>query len=79
VPPGPCETTYTDPGAIEGVAKPIADAVREVVESGGDDRPVTASVDIASNPPIDDVASLLHRADEDAHREKQRGGDEVAA
>jgi diguanylate cyclase (GGDEF)-like protein len=69
----------TDPEAAQGVAERIAGAVREVGESTGDDKPVTASVGIAAARPIDDVASLLHRADENAYRAKQSGGNRVAA
>ncbi len=69
----------TDSVAAQAVAERIADAVREVGESAGDDKPVTASVGIAAAQPIDDVASLLNRADENAYRAKQSGGNRVAA
>jgi PleD family two-component response regulator len=42
-------------------------------------RPDTASIGIASAEPSDTVAALLRRANENAYRAKQSGGDRVVA
>ena len=39
--------------------------------------PVTASLGVAAAEPSDTVASLLRRADENAYRAKQSGGNRV--
>ncbi len=42
-------------------------------------RPVSASIGISMAVPADTVAALLRRADENAYRAKQAGGDRVIA
>jgi diguanylate cyclase (GGDEF)-like protein len=73
-----------DTGAEQArtVAERIAQAVRDAAARFGTSRstrPVTASLGIALAEPADTVAALLRRADENAYRAKQGGGDRVVA
>jgi diguanylate cyclase (GGDEF)-like protein len=60
-------------------AQRVVASVREVGERIGAGLPVTASLGIAIASRDDTVAALLRRADENAYRAKQGGGDRVVA
>jgi diguanylate cyclase (GGDEF)-like protein len=61
------------------VAERIAQAIREVGLRFDAKRPVTGSVGLAEAMRDEEVASLLRRADQNAYRAKQSGGNRVAA
>jgi diguanylate cyclase (GGDEF)-like protein len=59
------------------VADRITTAVRDVGAKFDAQRPVTSSLGIAVAHANDSVASIIRRADENAYRAKQRGGNRV--
>jgi diguanylate cyclase (GGDEF)-like protein len=69
----------TDPDQAQAVAERVAQSVRDAAQRFDSERRVTASVGIAVAAPADTVAALLRRADENAYRAKQGGGDRVVA
>lgn len=69
----------TDATSGLAVAERAAQAVRDAAQRFDTSRPVTASVGVAVASSSDTVASLLRRADENAYRAKQGGGDRVAS
>jgi diguanylate cyclase (GGDEF)-like protein len=69
----------TDSEAAVAVGERVTDAVRAAASPFDDQHPVTASVGVALASSTDTVASLLRRADENAYRAKQSGGDRVAS
>jgi diguanylate cyclase (GGDEF)-like protein len=69
----------TDAEQARTVAERVAQSVREAALRFDATRPVTASLGIAMAEPADTVAALLRRADENAYRAKQDGGDRVVA
>jgi len=69
----------TDETQARIVAERVAASVKDIGEHfAGDTPPVTASIGLAFAREDDMVASLLRRADENAYRAKQAGGDRVA-
>jgi diguanylate cyclase (GGDEF)-like protein len=71
--------TDTDAKRGEAVAERLADSVRTAAERFDAKHPVTASLGVASAEPSDTVAALLRRADENAYRAKQSGGNRVVS
>jgi len=69
----------TDAERALAVAERVATSVREAAEHFDARHLVTASVGIAVASSTDTVAALLRRADENAYRAKQHGGDRVVA
>ncbi len=69
----------TVPEQARSVAERVAQSVRDAARRFDATRPVTASVGIAVASPGDTVAALLRRADENAYKAKQDGGDRVVA
>jgi diguanylate cyclase (GGDEF)-like protein len=69
----------TDAEQARAVAERVAQSVRDAAQRFDSERHVTASVGIAVAAPSDTVANLLRRADENAYRAKQGGGDRVVA
>ncbi len=69
----------TDAEQAVAVAERVAQSVRDAALRFDSARPVTASIGIAVAEPSDTVAALLRRADENAYRAKQGGGDRVVA
>jgi diguanylate cyclase (GGDEF)-like protein len=69
----------TDPEQAQAVGERVAQSVREAAQRFDATRPVTASVGIAVASPTDTVAALLRRADDNAYKAKQTGGDRVVA
>ena len=69
----------TDAEKASAVAERIANAIREVGLRFDAKRPVTASVGLAMAEANEEVASVLRRADQNAYRAKQSGGNRVAA
>jgi len=69
----------TDAEQAVAVAERVAQSVRDAALRFDAARPVTASIGIAVAEPSDTVAALLRRADENAYRAKQGGGDRVVA
>jgi diguanylate cyclase (GGDEF)-like protein len=69
----------TDSVAALAVAERVTDAIREAARAFDEAQPVTASVGIGLADPDDTVASLLRRADENAYRAKESGGNRVAS
>jgi diguanylate cyclase (GGDEF)-like protein len=69
----------TDPEQARAVAERVAQSVRDAAQRFDSERRVTASVGIAVADAGDTVAALLRRADENAYRAKQGGGDRVVA
>jgi diguanylate cyclase (GGDEF)-like protein len=69
----------TDAEKAVTVAGRIVAAVKATSERHGTPRPVTASLGIASATQSDTVATLLRRADENAYRAKEAGGDRFVA
>jgi diguanylate cyclase (GGDEF)-like protein len=63
----------------QAAAERVALAIREVGKRFDASHPVTASVGVACAAAGDSIAALLRRADENAYRAKQRGGDRVVA
>jgi len=71
--------TDTDARKAQGVAERLAESVRAAAQRFDTDHPVTASLGVAQAEPSDTVAALLRRADENAYRAKQSGGNRVVA
>lgn len=69
----------TDADQARAVAERVAQSVRDAATKFDGQRPVTASIGIAVAEPADTVAALLRRADENAYRAKQSGGNRVVA
>lgn len=69
----------TDSEQARAVAERVAQSVREAATRFDEARPVTASIGIAVAEPSDTVAALMRRADENAYRAKQSGGNRVVA
>jgi diguanylate cyclase (GGDEF)-like protein len=69
----------TDAMQAQTVAERLAASVRDAASRFDATRPVTASVGVALAEGSDTVAALLRRADENAYRAKQNGGDRVVA
>jgi diguanylate cyclase (GGDEF)-like protein len=69
----------TDAKQAQTVAERLAASVRDAASRFDATRPVTASVGVALADGSDTVAALLRRADENAYRAKQGGGDRVVA
>jgi len=69
----------TDSTQALAVAERVAESVRSTGSRFDAKRPVTASLGLAIAETSDTVASLLRRADENAYRAKQSGGDRVVA
>jgi diguanylate cyclase (GGDEF)-like protein len=69
----------TDSEQARAVAERLAQSVRDAAMRFDAARPVTASVGIAVAEPADTVAALLRRADENAYRAKESGGNRVVA
>lgn len=69
----------TDVEHARSVAQRVAESVRAAGMRFDTTHPVTASLGVAVAEPSDTVAALLRRADENAYRAKQRGGDRVVA
>jgi len=69
----------TDPDQARVAAQRVTECVRDVGLRFDAKRPVTASVGLAMGEPNDTVAAVLRRADENAYRAKQSGGDRVVA
>jgi len=69
----------TDTAQALAVAQRVAEAVRATGTRFDTKKPVTASLGLAKAETHDTVASLLRRADENAYRAKQSGGDRVVA
>ncbi len=69
----------TGPEQAAAAAERFANAVRDAAHRFNAATSVTASVGVAVAAREDTVASLLRRADENAYRAKQRGGDRVVA
>jgi diguanylate cyclase (GGDEF)-like protein len=69
----------TDANAALAAAERVAEAVRVAAQVFDEGKPVTASVGIGLAEPSDTVASLLRRADENAYRAKESGGNRVAS
>jgi diguanylate cyclase (GGDEF)-like protein len=69
----------TDATQARAVAERVAEAVRATGSRFDAKHPVTASLGLAIAETSDTVASLLRRADENAYRAKQGGGDRVVA
>jgi diguanylate cyclase (GGDEF)-like protein len=69
----------TDGAQALPVASRVVAAVRATGARVRAPRAVTASVGLTSATPSDDIASLLKRADENAYRAKQAGGDRFVA
>lgn len=69
----------TDAEQARVVAERVAQSVREAAERFDANHRVTASIGLALADPSDTVAALLRRADENAYRAKQGGGDRVVA
>lgn len=69
----------TDAEQARAVAERVAQSVRDAAARFDSERRVTASVGIAVADAGDSVAALLRRADENAYRAKQGGGDRVVA
>jgi diguanylate cyclase (GGDEF)-like protein len=69
----------TDFEQARAVAERVAQSVRDAAQRFDSERVVTASVGIAVADASDTVAALLRRADENAYRAKQGGGDRVVA
>jgi diguanylate cyclase (GGDEF)-like protein len=69
----------TDVEPAKTAAERVIQCVREVGQRIGGGPPVTASVGLAVATRDDNVAAVLRRADENAYRAKQGGGDRVVA
>lgn len=69
--------TDSDPAQAEGVAKRLVEAVHAASDSFGMTHAVTASVGVAIASGDDDARSLVRRADANACRAKQRGGNRM--
>ena len=69
----------TDAAQAITVAERVVPAVHASGARVGTPRPVTVSLGLASATSTDTVASLLRRADENAYRAKQAGGDQFVA
>jgi diguanylate cyclase (GGDEF)-like protein len=69
----------TDAEQARAVAERVAQSVRDAAVRFDEARPVTASIGIAVAESSDTVAALLRRADENAYRAKEGGGDRVVA
>jgi diguanylate cyclase (GGDEF)-like protein len=67
----------TDAAQAHLVAERITESVRKVGLKFDTDRPVTASVGVAVATANDSIASAMRRADENAYRAKQSGGNRV--
>ena len=68
----------SDEAQAKIVAERIGVSVKDVGERFAEEARVTASIGLAVAREDDGVASLLRRADENAYRAKQAGGDRVA-
>jgi diguanylate cyclase (GGDEF)-like protein len=71
--------TDTDATRAQAAAERLAECVRAAAQRFDTRHPVTASLGVAAAEPSDTVASLLRRADENAYRAKQSGGDRVVS
>ncbi len=71
--------TDTDAAQAHRAAERLAEAVRSAASKFDAKCPVTASLGVAQAEASDTVAALLRRADENAYRAKQTGGDRVVA
>jgi diguanylate cyclase (GGDEF)-like protein len=71
--------TDTDAVGARAVAERLADSVRSAALRFDAQHRVTASLGVAAAEPTDTVAALLRRADENAYRAKQSGGNRVVA
>lgn len=71
--------TDTDATKAQLVAERLAESVRAAAQRFDTKMPVTASLGVTAAKPSDTVAALLRRADENAYRAKQSGGDRVVA
>jgi diguanylate cyclase (GGDEF)-like protein len=69
----------TDVAQARAAAERVVQCVREVGERIGGGPPITASLGLAVASQDDSVAAVLRRADENAYRAKQGGGDRVVA
>jgi len=69
----------TDAAQGRAAAERLAQSVRDAAARFDTATRVTASVGLALAEPADTVAALLRRADENAYRAKQGGGDRVVA
>lgn len=69
----------TDADHAGPVAERLAETIADVGRRFDAARPVTASVGLAVAQPGDAVAALLRRADDNAYRAKQAGGNRVIA
>jgi diguanylate cyclase (GGDEF)-like protein len=67
----------SDEAQAEGVAKRLVEAVQRAGDAFGATQPVTASVGVAIASGDDDARSLVRRADANAYRAKQLGGNRV--
>jgi diguanylate cyclase (GGDEF)-like protein len=71
--------TDTDQARAQTAAERLAESVRSAAQRFDTKHPVTASLGVAAAEASDTVASLLRRADENAYRAKQGGGDRVVS
>jgi diguanylate cyclase (GGDEF)-like protein len=69
----------TEAGDAQGVAERVAQSVHNAAAGFDPANPVTASGGIAVASSTDTVATLLRRADDNAYRAKQGGGNRVVA
>lgn len=69
----------TDAEKARAAAQRVVEAVRTAADGFGRDAPVTASVGIAVAEDSDTARSVIRRADENAYRAKQGGGNRYAA
>jgi len=67
--------TDTDAEQARTVAERVVRAIREAGATFDAAHPVAASLGVATADETDTVATLLHRADENAYKAKQEGGD----
>jgi diguanylate cyclase (GGDEF)-like protein len=69
--------TDTTASQAEVAAERLAGSMRAAATRFDPQHPVTASLGVAAAEPADTVAALLRRADDNAYRAKQSGGDRV--